>query len=360
MAEEFDDNKTEAPTPRRRESAREDGQVVFSPDLTSGFLLFCMAMGIWLFGAVWVRRFSITIADQISSTQPTEWGVSQTMLSVRWLGAQILIVSGTIVIGAWILNAATSVLQAGIGFHTKPLMLNPGKLSLVQGWKRLWSLDGLMKGLQAPMKLTAVIGTAGVFIWLASDRVSLATRGSLIQSLSFAGELATTLMLILAGIALAFGVFDYGFRWYRHEQKLKMSLEELKKEHKEEQGDGQVKQRMRKFAQESRKRKTLQDVPTASAVITNPTHFAVAIRYEAGNASAPIVVAKGADHFARQIIAMAQKHGVPVMERKPVARALFALTEVGDEIPLELYRAVAEILADVYRKKSGGAKIYTK
>ncbi len=359
MAEESDDNKTEAPTPRRRETAREVGQVVFSPDLTSGFLLFCMALGIWLFGAVWIRQFSGTIAEQISAAQPKEWSVSHTMLSLRWLCIQMLIVSGTITVGAWILNAATSMMQAGIGFHTKPLMLDPAKLSLVQGWKRLWSLDGLMKGIQAPLKLSAVIAAAAVFIWLAADRVSLATRGSLMQSSSFGGELSTTLMLILAGIALAFGVFDYAFRWYRHEQKLKMSLEELKKEHKEEQGDQNIKQRMRKFQQESRKRRTLQDVPTASAVITNPTHFAVAIRYEAGNA-APIVVAKGADHFAKQIIAMAQKHGVPVMERKPVARALFALTEVGDQIPLELYRAVAEILADVYRKKSGGATVYTR
>lgn len=324
---------------------------MFSPDLTSGLLLFCMAMGIWLFGASWVRSFCNTIILQISAAQPKEWGVSQTMLSMRWMGVQILIVSGTVVIGAWVLNAATAAMQAGLGFHTKPLMLNPGKLSLVQGWKRLWSLDGLVKGIQAPLKLSAVILAAALFIWLASDRIALSTRGTLFDSLAFGGELTSTLMLILAGIALVFGAADYAFRWYRHEQKLKMSHEELKKEHKEDQGDQQVKQRMRKFSQDAKKRKSLQDVPSASAVITNPTHFAVAIRYEAGNSSAPIVVAKGADHFARQIIAKAKEHGVPVMERKPVARALFALTEVGDEIPMELYRAVAEILADVYRKK---------
>lgn len=359
MADEEDnDNKTEAPTDRRRESAREDGQVVFSPDLTSGFLLFCMALGIWMFGASWFRHFSLTIAGQISAAQPTEWGVAQTMLSMRWLGAQIMIVSGFVVIGAWVLNSATSVMQAGLGFHSKPLMFDPGKLSVIKGWQRLWSLDSLMKGFQAPMKLSAVIIAAGVFIWMASDRVSLSTRGSLLQSMAYAGGLATMLMMILSGIALTFGVLDFAFKWYRHEQKLKMSLEDLKQEHKDEQGDQHVKQQMRKSAKEGRKRKTLEDVPTASVVITNPTHFAVAVRYESGS-SAPIVVAKGADHFARQIIAKAKEHGVPVMERKPVARALFALTEVGDEIPLELYRAVAEILANVYRKKTTGATIYS-
>ncbi len=354
MSEEFDDNKTEAPTPRRRESAREDGQVVFSPDLTSGILIFCVAFGCWMFGGAWIGRFSGTIADQIRGTQPTEWGISQTMLSVRWLSANILIISGSIVVGAWVLNAATSSMQAGLGFHTKPLMLNPGRLSLVQGWQRFWSLDGLMKGVLAPLKLTAVIAAAVIFVWLAKDRVSLATRGNLHQSLAFSGELASTLMLILAGIALTFGAVDYAFKWYRHEQKLKMSREDLKQEQKDDQGNQEMKQQMRKFQQEARKRKSLQDVPTASAVITNPTHFAVAVRYEAGQTSAPTVVAKGADHFARQIISKARENGIPVIERKPVARALFALTEVGDEIPLEMYRAVAEVLADVYRRKQAG------
>ena len=351
MAEEFDDNKTELPTPRRRESAREDGQVVFSPDLTSGILLFCVAIACWLFGASWCRHFGSTIADQIRGVHHTEWGLSHTMLSARWLGAQIVIVAGGLVAGAWVLNAATAAMQAGFGFHTKPLMLNPDKLSLVEGWKRLWSLDGLMKGILAPLKLSAVLFAAGMFVWLSKNSISFSTRGNLQQSMSFSGALISHLMLILAAITLAFGGLDYLFRWFRHEQKLKMSREELKREHKEDQGDQQIKQRMRKFQQESRKRRTLQDVPGASAVITNPTHFAVAVRYDAGTASAPIVVARGADHFARQIIAIANRHGVPVIERKPVARALFGLTEVGDEIPLELYRAVAEVLAEVYRRK---------
>jgi flagellar biosynthetic protein FlhB len=350
MSEEFADSKTEAPTPRRRESAREDGQVVFSPDLTAGVLMFGVAISIWLYGANWFGQFSRTIADQVINIAPTEWGMSQTMLSVRWLGAQIMIISGVLVAGSWILNVFISTAQAGIGFNSKPLMLNPDKLSLIQGWGRIWSLDGLMKGFLAIVKLAAVIGVSGVFIWVVLDSILLETRGTLQHCVSYIASVATTLMLILAGVSLSFGVIDYAFRWYRHEEKLKMSREDVKREQKEEQGDQQIKQQMRRFAQNARKRRSLQDVPTASAVITNPTHFAVAIRYKAGS-SAPVVVAKGADHFARQIIAMAEKHGVPVMQRKPVARALFAMTEIGQEIPLELYRAVAEVLAEVYRKK---------
>jgi len=351
MSEEFDDNKTEAPTPRRRESAREDGQVVFSPDMTSGMLLFFVSISVWMFGAEWVRSFGDTVVDQIRGIRRSDWGMAESMLSLRWLAAQIAIISGVVVAGAWILNAATSMAQAGIGFHSKPLTLNPGKLSPVEGFQRIFSLDGLMKGILAPLKLTSVIVTAGIFIWTSRNGVSLSTRGTLASSMAYLGNQIITLMLILSGVALCFGAIDYLFRWYRHEQKLKMSREDLKQEQKDDTGDPQVKQRMRKFQQDAKRRKSLQDVPTASAVITNPTHFAVAVRYESGTSGAPTVVAKGADQFARQIIAMAEKHGVPVMQRKPVARALFALTEVGDEIPLELYRAVAEVLAEVYRRK---------
>lgn len=354
MAEEPDDSKTEAPTPRRREAARVEGQVVASPDLTSGILLFCFAIGCSLFGAAWIQQFASTISGQIQGIRGSDWGQGETLLSVRWLSAQLLLVSGSIVVGSWILNAGTSAWQAGLGFHSKPLTLNPERLSMTQGWSRMFSLDSLMKGLLAPLKLCAVITAAAVFVWLARDRIILSTRGSLTQTLNFGGDLTSTLMLILAGVALLFGAIDYAFRWYRHEQKLRMSREEMKQEIKEDSGDQQIKQRVRKFQQESRKRRSLKDVPKASAVITNPTHFAVAVRYESGRAAAPVVVAKGSDRFARQIIAIAQQNGVPVMERKAVARALYAMTEVGDEIPLELYRAVAEILAEIYRKKQAG------
>ncbi|MEZ6130561.1 MAG: EscU/YscU/HrcU family type III secretion system export apparatus switch protein [Planctomycetaceae bacterium] len=351
MAEEFDDNKTEEPTPRRRETSREEGQVVFSPDLTAGLLLLSITLAFWLFGGYWLRQFGITVADQIRAVDRTDWGVPQTMLSVRWLTVNLVLTAGAVVAGAWVLNAAVSAFQAGLGFHTKPLMFNPEKLSIVKGWERIFSLDGAMNGFMAPLKLTLTLITAAVFVWVSRGGASRAGQGSLEQSMWFTADVATRLMLALALVTLTMGVMDYMFKRFRHEQKLKMTREEVKREHKEDQGDAQIKQRIRRFQQESRKKRSLREVPTATAVITNPTHFAVAVRYDAATSAAPVVVAKGADSFARQIIAVAQKHGVPVLERKPVARALFALTEVGDEIPMEMYRAVAEILAEVYRRK---------
>jgi len=351
MAEEFDDNKTEEPTPRRRESSREDGQVVFSPDLTAGLMLLCMALACWMFGGMWFRHFGATVAEQIRGVDRTEWGVSQTMLSVRWLMVNLVLIGGGIVGGAWILNAAAAAFQAGLGFHTKPLMPKPEKLSMVKGFERIFSMDGAMKAFMSVLKLVITLATAAIFVWVSREGASTATRGSLDQSLSYTGDVATRLMLALALVTLTLGALDYMFKRYRHEQKLKMSREEVKREHKEDQGDAQIKQRIRRFQQESRKKRSLLDVPTATAVITNPTHFAVAVRYDAATSAAPMIVAKGADSFARQIIAVAKKNGVPVLERKPVARALFAMTEVGDEIPMEMYRAVAEILAEVYRRK---------
>jgi len=351
MAEEFDDNKTEEPTQRRRETSREDGQVIFSSDLTSGLLLLCVTVTCWLFGGFWIQRFSVTIAESVRGVQYTDWGIPQTMLSIRWLSVNLLYVAGGIAAAAWVLNAALSAMQAGIGLHTKPLTPKPENLSMVKGWERIWSLDGAMKGLMSLMKLTFTLVVAAAFVWASTDRVSQHTSGTLFQSLAFTGSMVSRLMVALAALTLFLGALDYLFKYYRHEKKLKMSREEVKREHKEDQGDAQIKQRIRRYQQESRKKRSLKEVPTATAVITNPTHFAVAVRYDAATSAAPKVVAKGADHFARQIIAVAKEHGVPVLERKPVARALFAMTEVGDEIPLEMYRAVAEILAEVYRRK---------
>jgi flagellar biosynthetic protein FlhB len=171
------------------------------------------------------------------------------------------------------------------------------------------------------------------------------------SSISFGWNMTVQVMLWLSGTAFLWGAADYGFRWFRLEQKLRMSREEIKDESKEEQGDPQLKSRQRKMQREAAQRKSLGDVPRASVVITNPTHYAVALQYLPGQMQTPRILAKGSGAFARRIANVAREHGIPVLERKPLTRALYALGKVGEDIPLEFYRAVAEILAYVYRLK---------
>jgi flagellar biosynthetic protein FlhB len=146
---------------------------------------------------------------------------------------------------------------------------------------------------------------------------------------------------------------DYVWQLWRFEQSLRMSKQELKEEVKREEGDPQVKMRVRRLQREAATKRMMLDVPKATVVVTNPTHLAVALRYEKGEGAAPKVIAKGADHMAAKIIAAARKHGVPVLERKPVAQALFKSVKVGQEIPMGLYHVVAEILAYVYKLRAG-------
>lgn len=176
-------------------------------------------------------------------------------------------------------------------------------------------------------------------------------HGDLAYSVQVGWDMIRQLLMFVAGAALTWGAADYGFRWYRNELKLRMTRDELKEEIKSESGDPHMKARIRRMQKEAAQRKTLQDVPKATVVLTNPTHYAVALQYEAGVMNAPKVVAKGKGAFARRIAEIARENGVPVLERKPLARALYALGEVGKEIPVEYFRAVAEILAYVYKLK---------
>ena len=155
---------------------------------------------------------------------------------------------------------------------------------------------------------------------------------------------------------LLIGAVDYGWQWWQNEKKLRMSREELKRERKDDEGDPQIQARRRQRAREIvSQRRMLEEVPKATLIITNPTHLAIALRYERGVNSAPVVIAKGRDQFALQISARARRHGIPVVERKPVARALFKMVKVGHEIPQTLYVAVSEVLGYVYRLRGVGA-----
>ena len=174
------------------------------------------------------------------------------------------------------------------------------------------------------------------------------------QAIRSTWGLAVEVGIAVAGALVVVGICDFLYQRWQHEEDLKMSLQDLKEEKKQDEGDPQVKSRLRKLQRDAARLRMLQDVPSASVVLTNPTHFAVALRYEQGVSKAPKVVAKGEGLLAKRIARIAREHGVTVLERKPLTRALYASAEVGQEIPDTLFRAVAEVLAYVYRLQRGG------
>ncbi len=353
MSGEFDPSKTEAPTPRRLAKAREEGQVAFSPDLNSAAALLVAAIA-----AIWVlpvmgTQFQEHLKSRILNLDGTTWNEASTYIAAQWLLQNLWVIAGGLTFAFLGINLALSQVQTGFILTTKPLSPNLDKLNPVSGIMRLFSLDSIVRGVMATVKVTTLSCVAVIVFWMWMGAINTGTHGTLQQSVSLGWAMMVQVMLSLAGTAFVWGAADYGIRWFRQYQKLKMSLQEVKDEAKEEQGDPLLKGRIRKMQREAAQRKSLLDVPKASVVITNPTHYAVALQYEPGEMSAPKILAKGSGAFAKRIAQVARDNGIPVLERKPLTRALYALGKVGEEIPLEYYRAVAEILAHVYRLKNG-------
>lgn len=355
MASDDQGEKTEQPTQRRREEARREGQVAYSAELTGSLLLLCGILLLWLF----TDHFSGNLKGAMrlflmNSYAPIEHVTLETV--IRRLLSTILTVLGGFMSFIFCVALLVSAAQAGFGISLEAINVKWNKIDPLKGVQRVLSLQGLMKGVQQILKVGMV---AGVAYWVVSGRTSeiasmshLPLMGSVITTWNLAIQLllAATIILLMLGIA------DYAFQKYRHEQQLMMSTSEVKDENRNEQGDPQVRGRRRQIQRElALKERMIREVPEATVVITNPTHLAIALKYDRNETPAPICMAKGKGHFAKRIVATAREHGIPVLERKPLAQVLFKTVNVGDEIPPVLYLAVSEILAYLFRLRSQNA-----
>ena len=341
------DSRTEAATPKRREKAREQGQIARSADLSAAVLLLvgCMALlylgpsaGATLHDAARAQIYNAARRD-IGTSELPRLATHLMYFAISTVAAIIPLIMSAVI--------AISLLQSEFAITTTPLRPDVSRLSWTKGFGKLWSRRSVVRGTFALFKLV-VLGTAA---WL--TLVKDAKEGWVFASLGVTvahGWSACMRMGISMSLALlAIGVAEWGYQRWQHEIDLRMSLQEIKDERKDQEGDPQVRARIKKLQREAATQRMLLDVAKAAVVVRNPTHYAVALRYERETMTAPIVVAKGTDFLAQRIIAMAEKHGVPVLERRAFARALYAAVEIGAEIPPSLYRAMAEILAYIYR-----------
>lgn len=340
------ESRTETATPRRRQKARQKGQVARSADLTTGLVLLVATLFLWKAGP----RLGATLHDatrsQLRDAARTQLEIAElpivatsfTLMAISVLAAFIPLLISTVV--------SVNLLQSGFALSLSPLQPEMSKLSWSKGFRKLWSRRSLLRGLLATAKLIVL----AVVAWSMLRREAEAgwTFGSLETTVSggWAACMRTAIAMSLA--LLVIGLVDWGYQRWQHEVDLRMSLQEIKDERKEDEGDPLVRARVKKLQREAATRRMLNDVATSTVVVRNPTHYAVAIRYDRDVMSAPCVVAKGADFLALQIIELAERHDVPVVERRELARALYAVVDVGEEVPTELYQALVEILAYVY------------
>ncbi|MCA9055078.1 MAG: EscU/YscU/HrcU family type III secretion system export apparatus switch protein [Planctomycetaceae bacterium] len=351
MSQQDHSNKTEAATPKRRKDAAQRGQVAVSPDLTAAVVMLACGLGLRTLGPELARTFRSALATVLPHLTTNRWGVAEITVWSRWFLDVFLGTTAALLLLATGVSLLVTGLQAGLRFSTTPLELQWSRIDPVAGWSRLLSLDGFARGMQALLKLLIAAAVAGGLIWFNRVELRGRSRGTLLNAIDAAWEAGGTLMVALAAGALALALADFLFRRYRFEQELRMSRQEVLDEHKEDQGDPQLRSQRRSRQRDAASRKALQSVPQATMVVTNPTHISVALQYRHGQQGAPRVLAKGKGRLALRIREIATQHGVPILERKPLARALYQLAPVGHEIPAELYYAVAEILAIVYRRR---------
>lgn len=349
MSDTDQDQKTEQPTGKRLSDAADKGQFAKSPELS---VLFTLASALAVLGftanttARTVADYSVSMFTQFARSPveiATVPGYMRGVFETVGIGLlPVLVACGT---AAMLVGG----LQSGFQLSTKVASFKPESLNPVAGFQRIFSKSTLVRAGLDMLKLVAI----GFTLYLGARTLLADPLFTAPVEASYLGTfLNNAALTFFSRLLLALGVIaalSYAWEKYKTNQELMMTRQEVKDEHKNQEGDGHVKGAMRRMARRLMQKQMLDSVATADVVVTNPTHYAVVLKYERGKDKAPIVLAKGENRFAQRLKALAAENGVPMVENKPVARLLFAMGEVGESIPPGLYQAVAEILAVVYR-----------
>jgi flagellar biosynthetic protein FlhB len=350
MADDRDQSQqTEEPTQKRLDDAREHGDVVRSSEVQTLVLLFGGTLAIATFGSSAALGLVKTFQQFLAEPDQIGIGPGELMSLMRDLLERLALILGPIFVVMMIAALAGNVVQHRPVFTFDRLKPDLSKLSLTSGLKRMFGLDGFSNLLKGLLKI--VIVGAAVWTQLWPERTSL--EAVLEQSpAGIAGDMTHLLFKVLiaalAAMALIAGA-DYLLQRFQFLKRNRMSKHDIKEEFRQTEGDPMIKARVRQIRQERAKRRMIAAVPEATVVITNPTHYAVALKYESGKMAAPVCVAKGVDVLALRIREVAKEHGVPVIENPPLARTLHAAVEVDEVIPPEHYKAVAQVIGYVLR-----------
>lgn len=349
------ENKTEEPTGRRLSKAREEGSIARSRELPSAIMLMTGAAIVFWGGTIAVSLLERMVTaglhiDPLLGRDPAR------LLTGAWMivkpALEVIIVFGG---GIAVIGTLSALLVGGLMFSWRPVMPDLARLDPVQGFARLWSRDALIEIVKSVVKLLGVAAVA--YWWLRGETRNFADLaragwpGGLWQAGSLLGQLFLLTSFSLAVVVL----LEVPYRIWSHRQDLRMSRQELRDEAREVEGNPQTKRRVKQLRRKVARARMMTQVPKADVVLTNPSHVSVALRYQQGTMRAPRMVAKGVGLVALRIREVAAAHEVPVVEAPPLARSLHRYVEIEDEVPVALYRAVAEVLAFVYRLRAARA-----
>ena len=347
----FSGEKTEKATPKKKQDSRKKGQVAKSQDVNTAIVLLAVFFLLFLLGG-YMKNIVLEIYEiafvQYIGMPLTEKSIQVIFIQMLELSAQLLLpVMAAAVIGGVISN----YVQVGFLYTTETLQFKLSKINPIQGFKRIFSWRAIVEFLKSILKIALV----GILVYLVIrsriEEILILSQKSIGAALATLADIVVKVGLLATLLLLLLGILDYFYQKYDHEKNLRMSKQDIKDEYKNIEGDPLIKSKIKQRQREMAMQRMMVEVPNADVVITNPTHYAIAIKYDESKMDAPFVVAKGVDFVAQKIKFVAKENDVVMVENRPLARALYDQTEIGQGIPEDFFKAVAEILAFVYKSK---------
>lgn len=343
--------KTEKATPQRRQESKRKGQVAKSQEVPAALILLGVLLLLYFMGdSILEQLLSIF---KIYFLQYMGWEL--TPHSIRTLFEettfQALKIMLPIAIIAMAFGFLGNFVQIGSLFTTEPLKMKLERINPIQGAKKIFSLRSLVELIKSLIKIAIISSAAFGVLWSKKDELFLLSQKSLGQSLTFLGGLTFQMGLTAAIVLLFLSILDYMYQKFEFEKSIRMSKQDIKDEMKKSEGDPLIKSKIKERQRQMSMNRMIQDLPKADVLITNPTHYAIALQYDPEKMEAPMVIAMGKDHLALKIKEKAKEFNIMIMENKPLARALYHQVDIGNYVPEELFQAVAEVLAYVYRLK---------
>lgn len=348
MSEENNEEKTEEPTPRKRQELREKGEVAKSRELPSVAVLLSSLMALTFFGSFMYSQIQLIMQETLSLPMLGDLNVVDFIIFARKTTTRFILAISPLLAAVFITAILSNIMQVGFVLSGESITPKLSKLDPIKGFTRLFSKQSLMELCKSLFKL-AIIGAISYYT-IKAEMKNVPMLGEMGVKAIWVYILTVFLKIFLrCTLAMVFVVvIDYAFQRWEFENRIKMSKQEIKDEHKKSEGDPLVKSRIKSIQMEMARKRMMQSVPEADVVITNPVRLAVAVKYDP-DMNAPKVLAKGAGEVAKKIRDLATEHDIPILEKKELARNLYKLVEIGQEIPAVLYQAVAEVLAYIYK-----------
>jgi flagellar biosynthetic protein FlhB len=350
------EERTEAATPRKLQHLRDEGRVTKSPEVVSAIGILGGVFTIYAFGGSIWGQLSVLLTDRLTNLSRPD--LTDAAVGELWMTAGIVFftVMAPFLIAMPLLGILTNVGQSGLVLSGKALAPDLSRINPMSGFTRMFSLRTAVDLVKTIVKVS-IVAWLLYRTYLDSFSIFLSLTGSdLATALSLFYSTAFKTCLTVGGAFLVIAALDYGYQRWEFLRGAKMTKQEIKEEYKQSEGSPEIKGAIRRRQRRMAMSRMMQNVPTADVVVTNPTHFAVALRYRGEEMAAPKVIAKGQDLIAQRIKQIARENNVPVVENKPLARALYAATEVDQEIPYDLFQGVAQILAYIYSLKRRGSR----